>query len=195
MLSDNKCSDKLIISNACEMHLQALNLDTDITLIHSWYIMDYAYFWGMQNHSVEGVRAFYKEEVDSGHLRAYLGYYENTPSFVMEVYAPELDEISQLYQVQPGDVGMHFFVGPATKPIPNFTLSVIKTIMAYLFYEKKAKRIVVEPDIRNKKVHRLNNAVGFVDGPVIQMKDKVAQLAFCTRNNFEHSLQQGSAIL
>jgi len=63
----------------------------------------------------------------------------------MEVYAPELDEISQLYQVQPGDVGMHFFVGPATKPIPNFTLSVIKTIMAYLFYEKKAKRIVVEP--------------------------------------------------
>ena len=48
-----------------------------------------------------------------------------------------------------------------------------------------ARRVVVEPDVRNTAVHALNEAVGFVpDGPVVK-PEKEALLSFCTRDQFE----------
>ncbi|MBB3103070.1 GNAT family N-acetyltransferase [Azomonas macrocytogenes] len=170
--------------------LRTLDIDNDIDLLHSWFVMEYAYFWNMQHYSLEQTRAFYKDLLNSGHGNVFLGLYDNEPAFVVECYDPHFDPVGNHYAVQPGDIGMHFFVGPPSRPIRHFTRDVLRTIMAFLFFELGATRVVVEPDVRNEKIHRLNQAVGFVRDKDIQLPTKTAQLAFCTRSAFEHSLLQ-----
>lgn len=103
----------------------------------------------------------------------------------METYDPAELELVGLYDAQPGDVGMHFLVAPSDTPVHGFTRAVITTVMAAVFADPAAARVVVEPDVRNTAVHALNEAVGFLpDGPV-QKPEKEALLSFCTRARFE----------
>jgi RimJ/RimL family protein N-acetyltransferase len=172
-----------------DLALRDLDLDTDIAILHPWYQLDYASFWNMQNMTPEATRAFYADAVASGAMQAYMGFYRGEPTFVVERYEPRLDEVSTCYEVLDGDVGMHFFVAPSRVPIRHFTRDVLRVVMAFMFDHCQAKRVVVEPDIRNTKVHRLNHQVGFVDSAVIQLSWKTAQLSFCTASDFAQLLE------
>ncbi|MGM3388761.1 acetyltransferase [Stutzerimonas stutzeri] len=169
--------------------LRPLRLDEDIAIIQPWYQMDYAHFWNMQNMSVEATADFYRDAAGHG-LQAYLGFHEGRPAFVMECYDPRRDPLGDCYPVQPGDIGMHFFVGPAQQPIRHYTRDVLRTVMAFLFDALGAERVVVEPDARNERVHRLNRLVGFVDAGTVQLPGKTARLAFCSPHDFAHSLEE-----
>ncbi len=57
------------------------------------------------------------------------------------------------------------------------------------FTDEKVQRIVVEPDVRNEKVHKLNHKAGFIRHKKIQLLEKEAYLEFCTRKQFENALQ------
>lgn len=170
------------------LSLRALDLDRDIAVIQPWYQLDYAHFWNMQGMTLEATRAFYADGIRSGHLQAYLGLHQGAPAFVVECYDPANDQLGELYPLQAGDLGMHFFVGPAERPIRHFTRDILRTVMAFAFDHLHARRVVVEPDIRNKAVQRLNAMVGFVDQAVVQLPAKTAQLAICTPENFRRAL-------
>ena len=169
--------------------LRPLMIEQDVAIIQPWYQMDYAHFWNMQNMSVEATAAFYREAAQRG-LDAYLGFDDGAPAFVVECYDPARDPLGECYPVQPGDIGMHFFVGPAQRPIRHYTRDVLRTVMAFLFDALGAERVVVEPDARNERVHRLNRLVGFVDAGTVQLPGKTARLAFCTARDFAHSLEE-----
>lgn len=171
--------------------IRLLDVEKDIETVHSWFLMDYAAFWNMQNASLEETRKIYDEIQKGNHMEVYLGFYKNHPAFLMECYWPELDEVGKHYSVKPGDIGMHFMVGPATeKPISGFTRDVLRHIMAFLFFQKNAKRVVVEPDVRNDKVHKLNAFVGFQYDGTVQLEKKQASLGFCSKENFINTLQR-----
>ena len=80
---------------------------------------------------------------------------------------------------------MHFLVAPTDTPVHGFTRKVITAVMAELFADPATARVVVEPDVSNKAVHALNEAVGFVPEREIQKPEKKALLSFCTREQFE----------
>lgn len=172
-----------------DLSLRPLDLTSDIAVIHPWYQMDYAHYWNMQHMTAIATRDFYVDGASSGHLHAYMGFYQNTPAFVVECYDPADDALGKLYPVQTGDRGMHFFVGPCEQPIRHFTRDILRVVMAFVFDHLHARRVVVEPDIRNTKVHRLNAMVGFVNQAVIELPSKTAQLAFCTPEDFTNSLR------
>ncbi len=176
------------VLNPC-FSLRPLRLQGDIEIIQPWYQMDYAHYWNMQNMTLQATRDFYARAAASGEMQAYMGLYHDQPAFVMECYAPARDAVGQCYDVQPGDVGMHFFTGPSDQPVRHFTRDVLRVVMAFLFDELNARRVVVEPDLRNDKVHRLNRMVGFVNDAVIELPGKKAQLAFCTPADFANSLK------
>ena len=163
--------------------------DRDVEVLHPWYQMAYAFYWNMQGMSLEQTQAFYREARASG-LRAFMGFYEGRPAFVMECYDPLRDPLGECYPVQPGDLGMHFFVGPATVPIRHFTRDVLRSVMAVLFDELGAQRVVVEPDARNSRVHRLNAQVGFVEAGIVELPAKRACLAFCAPEDFTRTLDE-----
>lgn len=161
--------------------------DRDAVLLHDWFTRPYAHFWGMQDASVADVAAEYRRIDASPHHDALLGLLDETPVFLCERYDPAHHELAAHYDVRAGDVGMHFLVAPAEVPVPGFTTSVIRAVMGMLFADPAVARVVVEPDVRNAKVHRLNGLVGFEVERTVPLSDKEAALSFCTRERFAAS--------
>ncbi|UZX02849.1 acetyltransferase [Arthrobacter sp. CDRTa11] len=165
-------------------------LDADI--LHSWVTQERSRFWGMLAASRQDVENEYRQIAGLAHHDAFLGLEAGVPAFLMERYLPALSPLCNVYSVERGDVGMHFLVGPPCGGKRHgYTLSVLKAIMEKLFSDLEVERIVVEPDIRNHKVHALNAKVGFrprgtVTLPAVEpfQESKQALLGFCSRRDF-----------
>lgn len=164
--------------------LRALQMERDIPVLHGWFTQDYAAFWNMQDKTEAQTREFYEDLVASGRGTACMGLVDDAPAFLVECYDPAFDELGAHYPVRPGDVGMHFFVGPARHRIHGYTRRVFRALMSFIFERLHAHRVVVEPDARNHKVHVLNHEMGFVDERHVRLTHKLALLSFCTREQF-----------
>lgn len=156
----------------------------DAELLHSWITHPKAAFWMMQDAKLEDIERAYMEIAADEHQQALLGLRDGVPAFLVERYDPVHRELVGLYEPRPGDVGMHFLTPATDTPEHGFTKSVITAVMAHLFEDPDVERVVVEPDVRNKAVHALNAAVGFVAEREIQKPEKEALLSFCTREQF-----------
>ncbi|MFD8639601.1 GNAT family N-acetyltransferase [Streptomyces zaomyceticus] len=157
----------------------------DAELLHAWVTHPKAAFWMMQDATREDVVREYTAFAENPHHEAFIGLVDGTPAILMERYDPAHLELVGLYDPRPGDVGMHFLVAPTDTPVHGFTRKVITAVMAELFADPATARVVVEPDVSNKAVHALNEAVGFVPEREIQKPEKKALLSFCTREQFE----------
>ena len=67
---------------------------------------------------------------------------------------------------------------------PTRRETVITTVMELVLSDPAARRVVVEPDVRNTAVHALNAAMGFRVLTTVTLKDKEAHLSTCTRAQF-----------
>jgi Acetyltransferase (GNAT) domain len=164
--------------------VRALDPGVDAAVLHGWLTHPKSYFWQMQDADEWAVAAHYASVAASPHHDAYVGLCEETPAFLVERYDPAHDAVGKLYDVQPGDVGMHFLVAPTDRPTHGFTYAVIVTVMELLFGDPSVRRVVVEPDVRNRAVHELNAAVGFDVVDTVAMPDKEALLSVCTRERY-----------
>ncbi|WP_406268205.1 acetyltransferase [Streptomyces sp. NBC_00191] len=157
----------------------------DAELVHGWVTHPKAAFWLMQDAKLQDVEREYMAISAHEHHDAFIGLQDGEPVFLMERYDPAHVELVGLYDARPGDVGMHFLVAPTDTPVHGFTRAVITAVMETLFADVATTRVVVEPDVRNKAVHALNEAVGFVPEREIKKPEKDALLSFCTRAQFE----------
>lgn len=173
--------------------LRPLMISEDIKLIHHWVTQPYAKFWGMQDYSVQQVEEEYYKI--SRNVDVFLGLYNGEPVFLMERYYPANDPVGEHYSVQKGDRGMHVLVAPADRPIANFTWSVFSVVMDFLFSDPDVTRVVVEPDIRNEKIHALNKRAGFEYQKVIELSNKTAHLAFCTKEQYLTALKKDKKMI
>ncbi|MFF4306326.1 GNAT family N-acetyltransferase [Streptomyces sp. NPDC001601] len=158
----------------------------DAELLHRWVTHPKAAYWMMQDARLEDVERAYIQIAADEHHHALLGLGEDgEPAFLMEYYDPAHRELAGLYEPEPGDVGMHFLTPATDTPVHGFTRAVITAVVARLFADPATRRVVVEPDVGNKAVQALNEAVGFVPVREIQKPEKKALLSFCTRERFE----------
>ncbi|WP_122095109.1 GNAT family N-acetyltransferase [Rahnella sp. Larv3_ips] len=170
--------------------LRPLNLAQDAPLLHGWMTRPYAHFWGMQNSSVAEVEAFYRDLTAGKPHAALMGDIDGQPRFLIECYPVQDDPLREHYDVQPGDIGMHILLSPADKPLPGFSWQVFSAVMEYLFSLPDVRRVVVEPDVRNEKIHTLNKRAGFRYQKQVQLTHKTAWLAFCQREDFLQASQK-----
>ncbi|WP_369790176.1 GNAT family N-acetyltransferase [Rouxiella sp. WC2420] len=164
----------------------------DASLIHSWVTRDYARFWGMQNDSLEQVAAFYQQLTAKNPQAVMIGYCDEKPVFLMEFYRASEDDVGKFYAAQPDDYGMHILIAPANKPVKQFSWQVFTVVMDYMFSQPQVGRVVVEPDVRNNKIHPLNKRAGFRYQQTIDMGHKTAWLAFCQREDYQQALTKES---
>lgn len=164
--------------------IRPLDPFSDAELLHGWVTHPKASFWMMQDATLPDVEREYMRITAHEHHQAYIGLHEGRPAFLMETYDPGKLELVGLYEAQPGDVGMHFLVAPSDQRLHGFTRAVITTVMAAVFADPAAERVVVEPDVANTAVHALNEAVGFVPERQVTKPEKEALLSFCTRAQF-----------
>lgn len=171
--------------------LRPVDPPTDSPLLHEWVTHPKAKYWMMQEASVADVLAEHEAiEVNPGHF-AYMGLYHYRARFLVEVYDPAASELAGVYDPVPGDIGMHVLTAPTGQPIPGFTKGVMDTVMHLLFDGFGAQRVVVEPDVGNEAIHRLNAFVGFKPERTVNLNGKQALLSFCTRIDFERSAARG----
>jgi len=164
----------------------------DAALIHRWVTLEYARFWGMQNDTLEQVAAFYQRLTATNPHAALIGCCNGEPVFLMECYRARDDEIGRYYAAAPDDYGMHILIAPASQPIRQFSWQVFTAAMDYLFSQPQVGRVVVEPDVRNEKIHRLNKRAGFRYQHTLDLGHKTAWLAFCQREDYQQALEQDS---
>jgi len=172
------------------LEFRAFDLENNVKTLHSWVTMPYATYWGMLDNSVEQVYQAYKEVHEAQFHEAIMGYYNGEPAFLIEKYKASEDAIGKYYNVKSSDYGMHILVGPVTKPIKNFTWHIFSSILEFFFTDSNIERIVVEPDVRNDKIHVLNKKGGFKYAKEVQLPHKKAALAFCNRNDFKQALEE-----
>lgn len=164
----------------------------DASLIHSWVTRDYAHFWGMQNDTPEQVASFYQSLTDGNPRAALIGACDDKPAFLMEFYRAAEDDVGKFYAAQPGDYGMHLLIALADNPVKQFSWQVFTVVMDYMFSLPEVSRVVVEPDVRNNNIHRLNKRAGFRYQTTIDMGHKTAWLAFCQPEDYQQALQKES---
>ncbi|MEY9910409.1 RimJ/RimL family protein N-acetyltransferase [Catenulispora sp. MAP12-49] len=159
--------------------------DAEIEMLHRWVTHPKAQFWLMQDFDVEQVRQEYRRIAEHPHHEAFLGLIDGNPAFLAERYDPGRVELVGLYEHEDGDVGMHFLCAPTDTPVHGFTRAVLTAVLAWIFADPDALRVVVEPDVRNTAVQALNAAVGFrVVGPIAK-PEKQALLSVCTWHDFQ----------
>ncbi len=159
------------------------NVD-DVKMLHQWVNLDYAKFWMLQGTTVTEVHSAYKDILAEGNTEVYIGCFNGRPVFLLEFYRTLGDPVAKYYDAKGGDYGMHVLVAPADKPLSGFTWNIFVFILEFIFSHNKVERVVVEPDINNKKIHVLNKKAGFSYKEVIEMEHKTAHLAICTRDDF-----------
>jgi len=177
------------IPNLSEFIIKPLELNIHAKFIHEWVNRDYARFWQMQGTSLEQVIAAYQKLQHLNDYQIYFGYFNEEPIFLLECYHPRNTVLAEKYQVEESDYGMHILIAPPERKIKSFTSYVFITVMEFIFCDKNIQRVVVEPDIRNEKIHTLNKKMGFVYEKKIILPEKEAYLAFCTREQFQKSLK------
>lgn len=170
--------------------LTQLQIPDDIPVVHDWVTREYARYWGMRDRSVAEVEAAYRDIVKTPRSRVFLGLRDGLPAFLLECYSPLEDAVRECYEARLGDRGMHILMGPAEAPLTGFTWQVFTCVMDFLFSDETAERIVVEPDVRNEKIHRLNRRAGFQYADIVRLPTKTAHLAFCTRDQYAAALAQ-----
>jgi RimJ/RimL family protein N-acetyltransferase len=176
------------------MRLDLLDPDRDAALIHAWVAEDRARFWMMGDHTVEEVREVYTWIDEQPTHHAWLVRQDGEPVALFQDYQPTAEEVGDHFEVQPGDLGVHFMLAPASVAQPGFTAAVVSFLLATVFADPGVERIVVEPDARNTKAVGLVQRLGFELGPVVELSTKPAQLAFLTRGAYESTFSnQASA--
>ncbi|MEE2524173.1 GNAT family N-acetyltransferase [Pseudarthrobacter sp. J75] len=161
-----------------------LNPDADAETVHAWVSEERARFWGMLGKPVEEVRDIYRfvDSLDTHH--AFLVLLDGEPVALFQTYEPLEDPVSEVYPARAEDIGMHLLLAPPSLPRPRFTPRLVGALINFMFSDPAIDRIVVEPDARNAKALQRLEATCFDFGPVVQLAEKEAQLAFLTRERY-----------
>lgn len=178
--------------------LEPLDAEEHAGLLHAWVTHPRSEFWQMLHATPAQVAEEYQRITDAPHHHAFLGRADGVPAFLVETYDPRHSELSGLPELRAGDLGMHVLVAPveltAGRAVPGFTRRVMARVLEHCFATPGVRRVVVEPDTRNRPIAVLNAAAGFRVLRQIDLGHKVAELSVCSLADWEASdLGRGTA--
>jgi siderophore synthetase component len=170
-----------------DVSLDAVDPARDAALVQGWLAHPRSAFWQLGHLDVDGVRAYLAEVAADPHQDAWLGRVDGAPAFLVETYDPArvtlADVPAAVALLEPGDVGMHLLVAPpAGPPRSGFTSAVMGAVVRFCLDPagRGARRVVVEPDVRNAAIAAKNAAAGFRVLRELELPGKTAHLAVAT---------------
>ena len=157
---------------------------TTVRLLHAWVTHPRSVYWQMGGAGVDEVAREYERISESADHHAWLGRVDGEPTFLAETYDPARSELADLDEVRPGDLGMHLLVAPpGGTPRPGLTRAVFGAVLRHCFSDTRVRRVVVEPDVGNEAVLRLNARAGFTRVRDVDLGHKTAALSFLARED------------
>ncbi|WP_030609296.1 GNAT family N-acetyltransferase [Streptomyces fulvoviolaceus] len=175
------------------VRIRTLDAKADAEAVHGWVSEERASFWGMNGLTREQVAEIYAhmDTLDTHH--AFLLEKDGEPAGLLQTYEPEADRVSECYEVEPGDIGIHLLLAPAGAggARSGWSSALLTAVTSYVLVGLDRKRVVVDPDVRNEKAVARFLGQGFaagekvvlpeIDIPDVFLPEKHAQLAFLTR--------------
>ncbi|GAA4710826.1 Siderophore synthetase component [Promicromonospora umidemergens] len=186
----------------------------DAGLVQGWLSHPAASYWQMAGLRVDEVREYLAGVQAGPHEAAWLGRLDGEPVFLTETYDPARVVLADVHDARPGDLGMHLLVAPPATPRHGLTDAVMTAVMRFCLSGERAAggqagggqagaglgatRVVVEPDVGNRKIAAKNAAAGF---RVLREIDlgrgahaKRAALSVATRADFAASALGGGPL-
>lgn len=135
----------------------------DAELVQGWLAHPAASYWQMAELRVDEVREYLAAVQTCPHEAAWLGRLAGEPVFMTETYDPAHVLLADVHDALPGDIGMHLLVAPPVTPRHGLTDAVMTAVMRFCLTApgQGATRVVVEPDVGNRKIAAKNAAAGF----------------------------------
>lgn len=145
------------------LSVEPVDPDRDAAVVRSWLAHPASSWWAMGHLDVDGVREYLRQVQSDPAQAAWLGRRDGEPCFLTETYDPAHVLLTDVWDAEPGDVGMHLLVAPppADGRVHGLTSAVMRTVVEHCRDVLGATRVVVEPDVRNTAVHAKNAEVGF----------------------------------
>jgi hypothetical protein len=175
------------------IEISVLDPVADLGVIHDWVTAPAARFWGLADLSRDELRDLYAYVDGLSSHQAFLIRRDGLPIVLLQTYEPENDPLGEVYEPEPGDVGIHFLLGARGAPVSAFTTRVANVIADFLFSQPAAERIVIEPDVGNDRAVQRARLLGFDLGPEVTLPSgKVGQLAFLARRRWVDRVAAGT---
>jgi hypothetical protein len=170
-----------------------LDAHADAGTVHAWVSQERAAFWGMNGLTRDQVAEIYAhlDTLDTHH--AFLLLKDADPVGLLQTYEPEADRVSECYEVEPGDIGVHLLLAPADEGAARsgWSSALLGAVASYVLLGLDRRRVVVDPDVRNERAIARFLKQGFeageavvlpeIDLPDVYLPEKHAQLAFLRR--------------
>ncbi|USQ89202.1 acetyltransferase [Streptomyces phaeoluteigriseus] len=175
------------------VRIRPLDAEADAEVVHGWVSEERAVFWGMNGLTRDQVAEIYAHMAGLDSHHAYLVELDGEPVAVLQTYEPSEDRVSECYEVEPGDIGVHVLIAPAGErgARPGWSAALLRAFTSYVLVGRDRRRVVVDPDVRNEKALARFLRHGFEPGPVVTLPEidlpdvylpeKTAQLAFLRR--------------
>lgn len=170
------------------LSLARVDAGADAAVVHAWLSHPASAFWQMTHLSPDDVRDYLAGVSADPYQNAWLGSVDGVPTFFVETYDPACLLLTDVPEVEPGDLGMHLLVAPpGDTPVHGLTSAVMAATVRFCFERLAATRVVVEPDVTNTRIAAKNAAAGFRVLRELELPGKRAHLAVCTRADFDAS--------
>ncbi|MFD7628921.1 GNAT family N-acetyltransferase [Streptomyces sp. NPDC059851] len=144
----------------------------DAALIHGWVSQERARFWGMTGASPDLVREIYEDVDRRTTHHAFIARRDGAPVALFQSYDCAADRVSECYEVQPGDTGVHLLLAPAGAATERgFSARLIGAFLTFLRSDGTTRRIVAEPDAHNAKAIARLQRSGFALGPEVELPE------------------------
>lgn len=137
----------------------------DAPLLHRWLTHPQAAYWQMGHHTPEQTEEYVEAVIGASTEDGWMiEDQDGRPVGYVETYDPSQVLLSEVFDAEPGDRGMHLLAAPAPADPqlrrPGLTSALMRAAVG-ICMERGARRIVVEPDVSNTAVHAKNAEVGF----------------------------------
>jgi acetyl CoA:N6-hydroxylysine acetyl transferase len=165
-----------------------VDFDRDTELLYEWMHKSHiAPFWKL-NLPMPEFKKWLHKSIKAEHKEVFIGTFNGTPVCYLIAYSIKDDPIREHYDYQEGDLGMHLLIGPRPFLNKEDGVSIIRAMIIFLFHHYGAKRIMGEPDIRNRIVIPILKELGGQVLGQIDLPHKKASLIVGDRVAVENRL-------
>ncbi|WP_238412915.1 GNAT family N-acetyltransferase [Saccharothrix deserti] len=164
-------------------HARAVDPDTrDLDLVHRWMQAPHvAAFWH-QAWPRDRWEEELRRQLSGVHSLPVLVDQGHDPVIYLEVYRAARDVVAEVYQARPHDLGLHVAVGDLGMTDRGLVRGLLPVLTAALFdADPRCTRVLLEPDVRNRRAIASFTAGGFEPVGEVLLPDKVALLMVRTR--------------
>jgi RimJ/RimL family protein N-acetyltransferase len=149
----------------------------DLELVHGWMHQPHVVpFWRLDVDRAELATYLGRAAADD-HQQVLIGSVDGEPVSYWECYWAARDPLAGHYPAEPADQGVHLLIGPPERTGRGLGRQLLAAVVAWqLDREPATRRVVAEPDVRNRRMIHVFERCGFRRAGELDLPDKRAAL-------------------